>query len=140
MAYRSKKLAQVTTAGGTSGTLAGTESNLGEMVNLTLIIDLTAASGDAGDTLDIYIQGSIAGYWVDLTRITRTVAQGTKTWDKIILGSDASHSSQTRQNLAITADTVRLGPWGDAIRAWYVVTDADNDSAYTFGIAFFAEG
>ena len=140
MAYRSKKLAQVTTAGSTSGTLAGTESNLGEMVNLTLIIDLTAASGDVGDTLDIYIQGSIAGYWVDLTRITRTVSQGTKTWDKIILGSDASHSSQTRQNLAITADTVRLGPWGDAIRAWYVVTDADNDSAFTFGIAFFAEG
>lgn len=140
MAYRSKKLCQVTTSGGTTGTLAGTETNLGEVVNLSMIIDLTAASGDAGDTLDIYIQGNIGGYWVDLTRITRTVFQGTKTWDIIILGSDASHSSQTRQNLAITADTVRLGPWGDQIRAWYVVTDADNDSAFTFAIYFFGEG
>jgi hypothetical protein len=142
MAYGAKTLAgPITTAGAVSATNVASVPNLGEMVNLTAILDVTAAATDSVDVLAVWLQGNPGGVWTDLGRFADVLGNGGAVQRVLrILGTGVNVQEEAVQNGALTAGSVRYGPWGDSLRIKYSVTDADADSAFTFSVKAFLEG
>lgn len=141
MAYRNKTIASVTTAGAVAATALTEEINLGEMVNFSAILNVTAAATDVGDILAVWIQGRIGGVWHDIARFADVLGNGGAVKRRVtVLGSDVSVAEEAVPDGTLSAGAVRNGPWGDALRVKYSVTDANANSAFTFSVALFAEG
>lgn len=137
MAYRTKTLYSGTKTGGQSGASLGEEVNLGEMMAGTAILAITAVgSGDAGDTLEVWLQGSFDGttYFDIVAFPVRAVSDGTGTRIAAFNSTEISVPEEAIKTAALAAGTVSNRPWGDRLRAWYKVTDADNDSSWTFNV------
>jgi hypothetical protein len=112
----------------TTGTAAALR---GPFTTLHLILDVTAAATDAGDTLDVTVQTRIADQWIDICAFTQVLGNGGA---KIIVAKINGHSDQALfTHSALTAGNTRY-LIGDALRAKHTIVDADADGSFTFSV------
>jgi hypothetical protein len=141
MAFGSKNLIAASTQGAVAATAGEEVVNLGEMVNLTALLRVTAFSGDAADTLKVWVQASVGGVWFDIGRFG-DVAQSAAPTDRLlrILGSDVTAPEEAAADGSLAAGAVRYGPWGDRLRVKYQVDDPNGNSACDFRVDAWLEG
>ncbi len=124
---------QTVTASGTSTP----QALHGGTVGAEILLNVTAAATAAGDTLDVYIQGSVDGStWDDIAHFTQVLGNGgakkfLARWQGLIAPTAGSAAPQ---DAALAATTVAQGPHGLVWRAKWVVVSGSAPS-FTFSIA-----
>lgn len=132
MAESQKTLASVTTSGAVSSTNTTAVAISRPPGGMILICDLTAASTDVGDTLDVKVQTQIGGLWVDVAYFTQMLGNGgTKRFAAKLMNQTAFSLGDVAG--ALTAGNVRHLV-GDAWRVNYVTVDANANGAFTFAV------
>lgn len=127
-----KTLCTVTTAGAVASTNTAEVSIPRPMHGIILVCDLTSASTDVGDTLDVKVQTNIAGLWVDVAYFTQMLGNGgTKRFAAKLMSQTAFALGDVAA--ALTAGNVRH-LIGDGWRVNYVTVDANANSAFTFSV------
>jgi hypothetical protein len=96
------------------------------------ILDVTAASTDAGDTLDAQVQTLIGDTWVPVCSFTQCLGNGGA---KQHIGKVSSNGAQTmfEASAALAAGSIR-NLCGDQYRVRWVIVDADADASFTFSV------
>lgn len=100
-----------------------------------IVLDVTAAATEVGDTLNVFVQTKIDGTnWVDVYHATEVLGNGgAKRYIAKVTGALAE--AEFENGAALAAAAVR-NYIGDEWRARWVVVDADADNAsFTFSIA-----
>lgn len=101
---------------------------------LALVLDVTAAATDAGDTLDVYVQTQLDGTnWADVARFTQVLGNGgAKRFFKKLSRGAAMTEFENATGLGAAAQRDLLGAqW----RVRWVITDAGtDDAAFTFSV------
>ena len=132
MAVAQQTLASVTIAGAVSSTNTTPVAIPRPENGMQLICDLTAASTDVGDTLDVKVQTFMGGLWVDVCYFTQMLGNGgTKRFGAKLMGQTAFALGDIAG--ALTAGNVRH-LLGDAWRVNYVTVDANANGAFTFAV------
>jgi hypothetical protein len=125
-------LAATTTAAGAVDE-AGSAVRLPGMVNaMALVLDVSAAATDAGDTLDVKVQTKIDGTnWIDVVSFTQVLGNGgvKRHVAKIVAGLAEAMFADA----ALAAGSVRH-LLGDEWRVKYDQVDADSDGSFTFSV------
>jgi len=100
---------------------------------LYFLLDVTAQATDVGDTLDVQVQTSLGGTWIDVVAFTQVLGNGTPR--KYLSDMVQVNATQAQSNPADTlaADGVRH-IIGDKWRVTWDETDADADSSWTFSV------
>lgn len=127
-----KSLAAVTTAGAVSSTNTDPVAMKRPLGGVILVLDVTAAATDVGDTLDVKVQTLIGANWVDVAYFTQVLGNGsTKRFAAKLMNQTAFALGDIAG--ALTAGNIRHLV-GESWRVNYVVVDGDADSAFTFTV------
>ena len=114
---------------------------LGERVQFSWVLDITASATDAGDTLDVYIDVSFDGVNSagNVTHFTQQAGNGSAASEIAIVGASATSTGTTVITSDAAAATVRQGFTGPYWRArWEVVDSGDANSSHTFSVQGYA--
>lgn len=128
------QLASVTTAAGavntqTSGVGVPRLQGAGGM---ELVLDVTAAATDVGDTLDVKVQTKIGGNWVDVVYFTQVLGNGgAKRFAAKLMAQTAFALGDIAG--ALTAGNIRH-LFGDEWRVAYVQVDANSNASFAFTV------
>jgi len=98
------------------------------------MLDLTAQDDDNDDTLDIQVQTSLGGFWIDVTAFSQVLGDGNprKYMSDLIQTSATQANSNPGVTLAANAQVHLIG---DAWRArWQIVDPTGSDASFTFSI------
>lgn len=125
MAFSSIPKKITDTSPASASTAAGdTVNGMGAFDAITILATLTGATGG---TLDVYLQSSWDGgtTWYDLVHFTQLAAAGAARTYKATLAlsttiTTVGKGSVGTPGVALAANTVAAGHWGDQIRAVYV--------------------
>lgn len=112
-------------------------SQAGQYRRGTFVLVTSGGTGSGSFTLDVAIQGYIAGSWTDVGRFAQVTTSGVTRvlWDVCGTVSSSSTIEEASQDLAITVSTKRAGPWGSQIRATYTLTITG-----TYSITWYVSG
>lgn len=114
---------------------------LGERVQFSWLLDITASATDAGDTLDVYIDVSFDGVNSagNVVHFTQQAGNGSAASEIAIVGASATTTSTTVVTSDAAAATVRQGFTGPYWRARWEVADSGNaNSSHTFSVTGYA--
>lgn len=99
---------------------------------VTFMCDLTAAVTDAADTLDVFVQTRVCGFWTDVVHFTQMLGDGgAKRYISKI--TTAVTTAEFENATALGAAAVR-NLIGDAWRVKWALVDADADASFTFSV------
>lgn len=120
------------TANGTGDAVAG----FGRFRRLGLLLEITASATDAGDTLDVYVDGSLDGAtWFNLIHFGQQAGNGTAKKELAILDPSAPGTSVIAVTSDASAGAVRPAGFAPYLRArWAVADSGDGNSSHTFGV------
>jgi hypothetical protein len=128
--------ARTATAGVNGAAVAG----FGRFRRFVLMLDVTAAATDAGDTLDVYVDGSLDGAtWFNLTHFTQVLGNGGAKKFAAVLDPSAPGTSVFDVSSDANAGAVRPAVFAPYLRARYVLVDADGDGGFTFGVTGYGQ-
>lgn len=108
---------------------------------LLLLLDVTAAAADAGDTLDVYVDGSLDGTtWFNIAHFTQVLGNGGAV--KLVAVVDPSNPGTSV--IAVTADAaagaVRPAIFAPQLRArWAIADTGDGDQSFTFSVTGYGQ-
>jgi hypothetical protein len=119
----------------------GSEIDISGYSRLAVLLSVTNADTDAGDTLDVYVDVSPDGGTTYLNAIHFAQVIGTDAASKAFAVLDASAPGTSV--IAVTADAnagaVRPTLFGGLVRVRYVIVNAGAaDASFTFGVKAFA--
>lgn len=102
------------------------------LVGLVFVCDLTAAATDAADTLDVYVQTRVQGFWVDVIHFTQMLGNGgaKRYFSKLQAGLSVTEFENAT---ALGAGAAR-NIVGDEWRVKWALVDADADASFTFSV------
>lgn len=90
----------------------------------SFVLDVTSTVGAGTFTLNVGVQGFIAGYaWTDIGRFAEVTATGQRFLRGVggTVGSGSTVIEEAAQSLDITVGNIRCGPLGTQIRAIYTL-------------------
>jgi hypothetical protein len=128
-------------AGTQTGSGAGSSFvGLGDWDRVTLVLDVTAAATDAGDTLNVYVQASFDGAaWYDVAAFPTVLGNGGAKRYQIRLSAVGGTPVPDYIEMTDAAMTPGSTPFPvfapDRLRAkWTVVNTGAADASYTFSL------
>lgn len=125
-------LATITTSGAESSTDSDAVRLPGMINAFALVLDVTAAATDVGDTLDVKVQTLIDGTnWVDICHFTQVLGNGGAV--RHVAKIEAATAQAMFADAALAAGNTR-NLLGDQWRVNHVTVDADANSAFTFAV------
>lgn len=143
-AYTLKRNTAALTTAGTfysNGTNAGsTDSTVGwvnvsEMDEALVVLKVTNADTDAGDTLDVYIDGYVEGVVVNLIHFTQIVGTASATTYAATLTDKIATTTIVDVTSDAAAGTQRALGYPEKIRArWVMANTGTVDLSMSFGI------
>lgn len=114
---------------------------LGERVQFSWLLGITASATAAGDTLDVYIDVSFDGVNSagNVVHYTQQAGDGAAASELAIVGASAISTSTTVITSDAAAAEVRQGFTGPYWRArWAIVDGGGGDSSHTFSVSGYA--
>lgn len=124
-----------------SATETGTGVSTGVVANgqapreLIVILDVTAAGTDVGDTLDVGIDTKFGSTWVNLGRFTQVLGNGgAKTFAMAIRADNPGASAVFAIGTDAAAGATRQIGIGQELRYRGIQVDADNDGAFNYTV------
>lgn len=124
-----------------SATETGTGVDVGIMGDgeapreLIVILDVTAAGTDVGDTLDVKIDTKFGSTWVNLGGFTQVLGNGgAKTFAMAIRADNPGASAVFAIGTDATAGATRQIGIGSQLRYRGIQVDADNDGAFDYTV------
>lgn len=114
---------------------------LGERIQFSWILNITASATDAGDTLDVYIDVSFDGVNSagNVVHFTQQAGNGSAAKGLAVVGASATSTGTTVITSNAAAATVRQGFTGPYWRARWVIVDSGNgNSSHTFSVTGYA--
>ena len=126
-------LASTTTAAGTA-TASGSAVHIpGTFNGMAFVLDVTAATVAADDTLDVKVQCRLDGTnWHDVVSFTQCAGNGGAKRHVAKISSSVAQSMY-EVGSALAAGNVR-NLLGEVWRVTYTQGDADSDGSFTFGV------
>lgn len=126
----------------TAGANGSAVSGFGRFRRLILLLSITASATDAGDTLDVYVDGSLDdSTWFNLVHFTQQAGNGAARKEFAIL--DASNPGTSVINVTADASSGVVRPAGFApyLRArWAVADSGDANQSHTFSVVGYGQG
>lgn len=94
-----------------------------------IVLDLTATSGVAGDTLDVYVDVLVGQKWINAVHFTQMAGDAAAaSYAAVLTGGDLALSSDLAAPMVVTSDAaagkVRQQIVGQGIRGRYTLVDA----------------
>lgn len=101
-----------------------------------IINPILASATDAGDTLDVYVDVSPDGgvTWVNAVHFTQQAGNGAARTQIAVLDTSNPGTSVVTVTSDAAAAAVRPSVFGNALRARWVVADANANASHTFAV------
>ncbi len=129
---RSATLIDVTTSSGAIDTTGDAVAIPEWQIAVGVLLDVTAAATDAGDTLDVTVQTLVGSTWLDAHHFTQVLGNGgaKQFFAKLNLTKNLTEYSL---GSALSAGTSR-DLCGDLWRVRYVQVDANSNASFAFSV------
>lgn len=131
----SAKVTVVTNQIGSGGAIGG----LWLYDSLVVLLNVTAAATEAGDTLDVYIDTSIDGgaTWINVVHFPQVLGNGgAKKFAAVLAPQGGQSATAIDVTIDAAANAVRAGILGDMVRARYTTVDVATlaNMSFTFSV------
>lgn len=122
---------------------AGALTGLQLYDSIVILLNVTAAATEAGDTLDVYVDTSLDGgtTWINVVHFPQVLGNGgAKKYTAVLAPQGGQSATATDVSADAAANTVRAGILGDQLRARYTTVDVatTTNMSFTFGVTAFA--
>ena len=121
------------TAGANGAAVAG----FGRFRRLIMLLSITASATDAGDTLDVYVDGSLDGSstWFNVAHFPQQAGNGAAVMHVAVLDPSDPGTATFNVTSDAAAGAVRPAVYAPYLRArWAVVDSGDGNSSHTFSV------
>jgi hypothetical protein len=126
-----------TATAGTNGTAV---AGFGRFRRLVLLLDVTAAAKDTGDTLDVYVDGSLDNLtWFNVAHFTQVLGDGGAKKFVAVVDPSNPGTSVVDASSDASAGAVRPAVFAPYLRARWVLVDADGDGGFTFSVTGYGQ-
>lgn len=125
----------------TAGT-NGTTTQIGGFHKRALVLlDVTAATHEAGDKLDVYVDYSPDGSkWLNGAHYTQVLGNGGVKSEVVLFDPTNPGVAAIATTSDCASGVVRPGVWGAFIRArWVIVDEGDGDASFTFSVKAYVQ-
>lgn len=125
----------------TAGANGTTRTGFGRFRRLILLLSITASAADAGDTLDVYVDGSLDGStWFNLVHFTQQAGNGAARKEFAVLDPSTPGTSVINVTADANAAAVRPAGFAPYLRARWAIADSGNgDSSHTFSLTGYGQ-
>lgn len=109
---------------------------------LILLLNITASLTDAGDTLDVYVDGSLDNsIWFNLIHFTQQAGNGAARKEFAILDPSNPGTAAINVTSDAASGVVRPAGWAPYLRARWAIADSGNaNQSHTFSVTGYGQG
>lgn len=106
-----------------------------------IVLDVTASTHEAGDTLDVYVDVSPDGSkWLNAVHFAQQAGNGAAKTEYAVLDASNPGTSTILATSDAAAGAVRPAAFGKYIRArWAIADSGDADSSHTFSVKAYCQ-